>query len=63
VSDKQDPKDVEKKQQEETKASDELAAKELDQVVGGGIEPSPWRAPVQFDPPMPDQMKKPASGG
>jgi hypothetical protein len=42
MSEKQDPKDVEKKHEDETKAADELAAKELDQVVGGGVEPSPW---------------------
>jgi hypothetical protein len=61
MSNERDPKEIENEQQEETKAIDELTSEELDQVAGGGIEPSPWRAPSQVDHSLPDQMKRPAS--
>ena len=63
MPEKQDHKDVENKQETAAKATDELTGEELDQVAGGGIEPSPWRAPSQVDHSLPDQMKRPASGG
>ena len=42
MSKKQDRKDIKTEQQEAAKATDELTGKELDQVVGGGVEPCPW---------------------
>jgi hypothetical protein len=47
---KQDPKDVKTEQQEEAKTTDELTDEELDQVAGGGVEPSPWLPPAQPGP-------------
>jgi hypothetical protein len=52
MPEKQDPKDVENKQETAAKATDELTDQELGQVAGGGIEPSPFSPPAQ--PSLPD---------
>jgi hypothetical protein len=45
MANQQDPKDIESELQKESKATDELTGEELDQVAGGGIEPSPFQGP------------------
>ena len=60
--DDQDPEDPEQELKVEETA-DELTGEQLDQVAGGGVEPSPWRSPTRLDPSLPNQVKRPVTGG
>ncbi len=42
-----DEKNIQDEPKEEPQTTDEIASEALDQVVGGGIEPSPWHGAVE----------------